>query len=419
MSLDSKAVKGLGDFVVADIKTLVARRLRGEHLYQFIRARDDLLRPARSDDSETIRLLRDQSLRGLEHTWGIVLETLRSELPGALDQLFSKLQPEFQVGGGSPQRSREHTPLDPASASTEVPKLLARACTPGPPSAQEANVSVLDTTGGRSVTFAPEIISGAEIEEPTPSIEVDNPVTDSLKKEPEKRPLPVEEPEITSPRKRAKKVTQFNANPLIGINWKPIKRNMFLCEVEEQECVFSYSGHAGFYVLRCNQLKCRKGLDQDEGTVFTSHPFRDGVALEHFAEEWHEIKSEAEIFRRFAIRVIDAKSERNVDKRDNTQTSDGRISGEDRTPPQPKAPERSTRSKGKKPERPYNVNYPKPSSAAEASTSAAASRPNETFKESFYRAGPLLSSAASITPLSDSDFDGPLDKEGHLPANVE
>ncbi|KAI0972743.1 hypothetical protein F4678DRAFT_50672 [Xylaria arbuscula] len=415
MSLDSKAVKGLGDFVLADIKALVARRLHEEHLYQFIRARDDLLRPARSDDSETIRLLRDQSLRGLEKTWGSMLQTLRSELPGTLDQLFSKLQPEFRVGGGSPLRSREHTPLTPASASTEVQRLLARAYTPGPPSALETGVSAgLDSTRGRSVTFAPDIISITESEEPTPSIELDNPVIDSVKKEPEKRPLPAEELEITSPKKRAKKTTQFNVNPLIGPSWKPIKKNMFFCEVEEQECVFSYSGHTGFYVLRCNQLRCRKGLGQDEGTVFTSHPFRDGTALGHFAKEWHEIKSEAEIFRRFAIRVIDAKSERNIDKRDNTRTvSDSHHSGEDRTPRQPKA-----RSKGKKPERPYNLNYPRPSSAAEASTSAAASHPNETFKESFYRAGPLLS-AASSTPLTDADFDAPVPKNGGPPSNVE
>lgn len=83
---------------------------------------------------------------------------------------------------------------------------------------------------------------------------------------------------------------------------KPIKRNIFLREVEQQECIFSYSEYPGFYVLRCNLVKCKKALDQDEGTIFKSHPFRNGLAEEHFTEEWHDIKSETEIFRRFAIR---------------------------------------------------------------------------------------------------------------------
>ncbi|KAI0424166.1 hypothetical protein F5Y09DRAFT_325200 [Xylaria sp. FL1042] len=398
MSLESKSIEDLGDFVVADINATVARRLREEHLYQFIRTRDDLLRLERNDDSETIRLLRHQSLRGLEKTWGSVLQTLRSELPRTLDQLFSKLQPEFRITRGSPSSSRNNTPLAPSSASIETPQPFARENTPTPEGAADVSVAgspILDNdTRGRSVTFAPEVFSVAKIEEPTIVIETGSPTIESSERSSEKRPLVAEEPESTSPKKRAKRTSQTNFKTP-GL-WKPIKRNMFLCEVEEKECIFSYGGHTGFYVLRCNLLKCRKGLGQDEGTVFTSHPFKDGLALNHFAEEWHMIVSEPEIFRKFAIRVINAESERNVDK-DNTHASDCNLPEEDLSS-RPTASQ-GPKDKGKKPQRPHSLFFPR-TPAAEASTSASAKNINETFKESFYRAGSLLSISES-TPFSD------------------
>ncbi|KAI0817239.1 hypothetical protein GGR55DRAFT_9064 [Xylaria sp. FL0064] len=404
MSFNSESAAGLGDFVLADISALVARRLREEHLCQFNRTRDDLLQLERNGDSKTSRLLRHQSLRNLEKTWASVLQTLRSDLPRTLDQLFSELQPEFQIERVPPSRSRDITPLSPSSTSIEIPKLFARANAPTPSREADASMPgspVLDSGArGRSVTFAPAVFALAKKEEPSTAIETEAPAVDlidSAEKSSEKRPLAAEERENTLPKKRAKRTPQTNFKT--PGPWKPIKRNMYLCEVEEQECIFSYSGHTGFYVLRCNQLKCRKGLGQDEGTVFTSHPFKDRLALEHFAEEWHMIDSEAEIFRKFAIRVIDAESERNVDKRDNTQTSDVNISVED-TPPRPPPSPRS-KAKGKKPERPYSLFVPR-TPAVEASTSASASNIHETFKESFYRAGPLLS-----TPLNDEDADIP------------
>ncbi|KAI1277491.1 hypothetical protein F5Y07DRAFT_407362 [Xylaria sp. FL0933] len=403
MSFNAESAAGLGDFVVADISALVARRLREEHLCQFNRTRDDLLRLERKDDSETIRILRRQSLRGLKKTWDSVLQTLRSELPRTLDQLLSELQPEFQIERVPASLSRDITPLSP-SASIEIPKPFSRANAPTPSREADASMPgspILDSGArGRSVTFAPAASAPTKNEEPSTAIETEPPVTDLIdlaEKPPEKRPLAAEGPENPLPKKRAKRTPQTNFKT--PGPWKPIKRNMFLCEVEEQECIFSYPGHTGFYVLRCNLLKCRKGLGQDEGTVFTSHPFKDGLALKHFAEEWHMIESEPEIFRKFAIRVIDAESERNVDKRDDTQTSDANALVEDTSPralPSPKS-----KAKGKKPERPYSLFVPR-TSAAEASTSASASNINETFKESFYRAGPLLS-----TPLNDEDADIP------------
>lgn len=77
---------------------------------------------------------------------------------------------------------------------------------------------------------------------------------------------------------------------------------MYLQDVKEGECIFSSDDYFGVYILRCNLVKCKKRLKQDGPIIFTSHPFRDGLALEHFAGEGHNIDSEADIFHKFAIR---------------------------------------------------------------------------------------------------------------------
>ncbi|KAI0516789.1 hypothetical protein F5B22DRAFT_606504 [Xylaria bambusicola] len=391
MSIDAGSTKGLEDFVVADINAVILKRLREEHLYHFIRARDELYRLERSDDSETIRLLRRQSLRMLEKTWRNILGTLRSELPKGLDQLLSKLQPEFQAMGGSPIRGK--TASNPPSPSTEVPRLLGRAHAPGLQTIQESGAAV---TGGPvsprkrkdSATIAPEFRVVKDIDELSIATEEAMPI-DLTNKPTQKRPLAREEVQTTSPKKKARRAPQMNLGALGSSVHRPIKTNMFLHEVKPRECIFSYGDYAGFYVLRCNQAKCKKGLGKEEGTIFTSHPFSDGLALEHFAKEWHGLSTEADIFSKFAIRVIDADSERNTDTIDKAgvPTSDGNVSGVDQLPPGA-ATDRS-RLKGKEPERRYPSRSSPKMPAAEASTSASAAYEKETFVQSFYRAGAL------------------------------
>ncbi|KAK5637087.1 hypothetical protein RRF57_012799 [Xylaria bambusicola] len=212
MSTDAGSTKGLEDFVVVDINATVLKRLREEHLYYFIRSRDELLRLERSDDSETTRLLRRQSLRVLEKTWRNVLRTLRSELPKKLDELLSKLQPEFQAKGGSPRCSRGSTPSTPPSPSTEVPRFLARAHTSEPLCVQESGAAVTDRPASprkrkNSATVAPEFRVVKDIDEPTIASEEDTTI-DLTNKPTEKRPLTRDEVQSTSPRKKTKKTSQ-------------------------------------------------------------------------------------------------------------------------------------------------------------------------------------------------------------------
>lgn len=115
MAIDGDPAGGLEAAAVADIEMLVAKRLREEHLQHFLRTRDELLRLQRPDDSETIRLLRRRQLHTLKEAWDGVLRALRSELPGALDQLFASLEPEFQERPPS-VRVSDAAPSAPAAA---------------------------------------------------------------------------------------------------------------------------------------------------------------------------------------------------------------------------------------------------------------------------------------------------------------
>ncbi|KAJ3557353.1 hypothetical protein NPX13_g9944 [Xylaria arbuscula] len=251
----------------------------------------------------------------------------------------------------------------------------------------------IPSTRHNSTTAAPEFRVVKDIDELSPVVEAESSIIDLTKRKTDKRPLASGGADSIAPRKKAKRTSQLDLKSLGPSAYKPIKKNIFLREIGEQECIFSYGDYAGFYVLRCNQVKCKKELSLSEATIFTSHPFWDALALQHFSEEWHGLTSEDEVFRKFAIRVIDADSERNTDNR-NAQESEGDFTGEGLS--YQKKGSLKKRAYGKWPERWYNSSEPM-TPAAEASTSESATHSNETFKESFYRAGTLLSIAESTS----------------------
>lgn len=211
-------------------------------------------------------------------------------------------------------------------------------------------------------------------------------------------------------------------------------------QVKDEECIFSRAGYQGVYVLRCDIGRCKKKLGREGPTIFTSHPFKDRLALDHFEGEVHQINYESDIFRRFAIRGMplphllidvinlapsltakqswtqllnvssrlasigyspntplskcrmtesstDFSALGNLEKKDADDSGVGNRNGDDETL-RPTNTQQSS-DKGKKPERPYNLYVPSRASA-EPSTSASAAHANETFEASFYRAGPNM-----------------------------
>ncbi|KAI1186477.1 hypothetical protein F5B17DRAFT_431485 [Nemania serpens] len=334
MATDTESAEELGSAAVADISAFVARRFREEHLYHFIRSRDELLRLERPDDSETIRLLRSQYLRSLEKTWDSVLQTLRTELPKALDQLFSNFKPEFRGSVNNSGLAQEPTTL-----------------------------TVRTTAVDKDIDDKREISIGER-----------DSVFDSADEAYKKRALDPEMPTTTSPEKKTGGhlglvVSDFLKTP----GYKaPIKRSTSLYKVEDEECIFSRSGYQGVYVLRCDIGRCKMKFGRNGPTIFTSHPFRDRLALDHFDGEVHHINSESEIFWRFAIRgmlfprpnhnqhraiakgqaVMDADTERNLEKKDPGVG----VANSDDVSLRPTNPQKSSnKGKGKEPERPYNL----------------------------------------------------------------
>ncbi|KAI0857848.1 hypothetical protein F4860DRAFT_487933 [Xylaria cubensis] len=394
MGNDVESPEGVGAVIIADIKSMVAERLRDEYLHRFIRLRNVLLLSDRPDGSKTMRLLSQPYVRDLEKKWDSTLQTLRSELPKTLDKLFNSLQPEFQEAAGFPA-----SPLDLASSPPPVSKETRHVenHTFEPIHVQAAGASVNTspaTNRARSVTVAPSTTVVKEAEKPSAVNKAENPVSDLADEPSKKRTLDPAEPEITPVSKKSKKTPQTQ-NGITGFRM-PIKKSMDIRDVKEGECVFSFDNYFGVYVLRCSLVKCKKRLKQDGPIVFTSHPFRNGLAFDHFDGDSHNIESEEEIFRRFAIRVLGTSTERNIEKKGDSVFDSS--SSEVDLPSQLLSPTKS-RDKGKKPERSYNLHSPcKP----EASTSESASRVTETFRESFYRAGPLSSIPGSTLPSKNN-----------------
>ncbi|KAI1132458.1 hypothetical protein F5Y10DRAFT_231194 [Nemania abortiva] len=369
MVTDDASAEGFGATVIADISALVARRLREKHLYSFICSRDALLRLQRPSDPEAIQQFHVRSLRDLEETWHSELQILRSELPKALDQVFDNLKPEFQAMGRSSSPEND-TP------TTMLPELT------------EAPVASTSINPTPKIRIRPSLLSIKEDERPDPEIKsVDN-MPKSVDKHSNKRPSGLISPATSQPQKKTKKTYE-----------SPIKKTIYGYDLDDEESIFTYGGYSGVYVLRCNQVQCKKRLYQDGPTIFRSHPFENNVALDHFGGAPHKMDSEPEIFRKFAIRVLDADSDRNYKKTNAPKPGSSLLDGDLASQPasQPTSPSKA-KDKGKKPEWPYNLSSLR-TMAAEASTLAPAANIAEAVGDSINIASPRSDDSGELPPL--------------------
>lgn len=114
-----------------------------------------------------------------------------------------------------------------------------------------------------------------------------------------KRPASLQDEELGSPRPLKKKTTTKKA----GVrDRKTIKKA--ISSAKEDECVFRYEGHEGFYVLRCNVATCKKraGIGSSEPIYFREHPFGDSAAWKHFTLRGHQVKDQNEAFIKYAAK---------------------------------------------------------------------------------------------------------------------
>ncbi|KAH8647217.1 hypothetical protein BX600DRAFT_555465 [Xylariales sp. PMI_506] len=107
---------------------------------------------------------------------------------------------------------------------------------------------------------------------------------------PNKRPIAANVPLTESPRKRQKR----------HVYAKEIRRGL----LKPREHSFRYQGFEGEYVIRCNRTTCKE-ISNSKTIFFQCHPFKTGKAMDHFGGPGHNIKSEEQIFMRYAYKVVD------------------------------------------------------------------------------------------------------------------
>ncbi|KAI1817756.1 hypothetical protein GGS20DRAFT_582256 [Poronia punctata] len=337
----------------ADTVAALARKgLRDEAFARVAAMRDAALPPGHPDGQ--------QFTGGMQHIFEGILDgvfrIIRDELPKTLDTLFDDLLQEFRGGGASV------TPITPAPTSGPVAK----------PALVDANAEPV---------YAPTTADRSQ-----------SPVLGSVSGPHNKRASEQDEP-CPAPKKRAKRTSQTTGKVSIR---KPIQ----LWAVRDDECIFRYKDCEGFFVLRCNFRKCKKDVRIDAPIVFTSYPFADGLASEHFKWAGHKVSlEESAIFDKFAIPVEGATAEQNLSKdhrgcRAGSSSTSLFVSS-------PEIPQVSP-NKGKAPETPVNQHRRHTTTTAKAS------------------AGPSQAPVARmhVTPLDILPFPAPARDPGDVDIDV-
>ncbi|KAI8632206.1 hypothetical protein F5Y19DRAFT_419934 [Xylariaceae sp. FL1651] len=379
---DADPSEGLGARAMVELNNVIGCTLREKYLDPLNRQRDDLLRPQYPDDSGTTRYLRAKQLRVVEETWDSLIRTLQSELPRMLDTLLNELQEEFRKAGNSTTRLQYTAPLTPPTTSKELTQTTNQIIDPirAPASFMPTRPIVND----REHSVTPPIFADIENDQEPATItcpgvtEAGSPVSHPPACPSMKRPSNSEEAS-SNPKKKAKRTPQTRRP---NANEAPTKEPVSLrdCQVDKGECIYRYGDHPGYYNLRCNASRCKNRLGRDEPIYFTSHPFRNGLAMEHFGGEGHAIKTEKEIFRKYARKVIDAKREYNVEKIKGQGVPGSIIvPSKPNLASPPKSPSIS-RDKGKQPERVINLNQPWTTAGEKKHTKASTSTSTSKFQ---------------------------------------
>ncbi|KAI0200336.1 hypothetical protein F4808DRAFT_429471 [Astrocystis sublimbata] len=389
MVSDNQPSEGVGLSIVTDIEAIISTRLRNGQAPDLDRLKNAISLLDLPSDSNTIRLLRQTYLQDLKKKRNATLRSLRSELRITLDQLFNKL--EADLDEAADQSISPSILVSTAQSEMTMPPTAANSSDPKPAPASSKPLTTTPTADGvRSVISTKNTAMMGESGQTSTAFKAVN--SEAL----QKRALDPEQ-SVTAPVSKKTKTAQTGSKTSSS-ELRP-KSSKHFADVKEDECIFRYENFTGLYILRCNNAKCKRTLKQDGPVIFTSHPFRNGLALDHFDGQPHNIDSEEVVFRRFAFRIVDAANERNTEERlDIDLIFDSSCSDSDMSSI-PARPNKS-KDKGKRPDTQYDLQSPH---AAEASSSNSAStKTSETFRQSFYRAGHDPSIPDPTVPSGDS-----------------
>ncbi|KAI1323918.1 hypothetical protein F5Y16DRAFT_327901 [Xylariaceae sp. FL0255] len=384
---------------VNNISHHVKTELRTKHLENYVRMKNEILHFERPEDPDAYRFLRHDLLRNLEGRWNDFLQLLQAKLPDAIDRALEDVKQDFYNASGNANYTNavlEPSPLPLGDSSQDRPRapIAPMSNYNTPENSQQVTAKSPQTPkspGGKRKNST--VVAGSG-----------EPQTDRHEKggSSPKRPVDPETPE-ESPKKKAKRTIAVH-NQKTSSHTGPKIKEVSQRDLENGEFKFKYEGYEGFYVLRCNQARCKKQAGRDGPIIFKSDPFKTGLAKNHFSNKSHaNAESESAIFSKYALRVTDM-SDREANN--SVPISIRSVEQTPKTPPLPTNPSPS-RSKGKQPVRPFNF-FNEPTEPAVASTSAAAAKDKVSFADSFYLAGPgtyRSGTADTATACGDDDSD--------------
>ncbi|KAK6849724.1 hypothetical protein PG995_013557 [Apiospora arundinis] len=330
--------------IQAIVVECVGEKLRHQDLETFDKEQDEALRNIPSNVKSVTWFAEQHKLyiaKCREY-----LEHVRPELHRAIDTLIDNLEEEAVR---SPDGQSEavtfrapHTPLMPGLTSNAFPGRSAPVFTFGPsqPRAPEAAMDALSGRGSsptrsetmlaedsrpaaRRAVFEPLFVDpdvvGGQIEadnsspiDPAPPracADILSTATDAPSGS--KRRTGNEVTREESNKRRRCSLPNDNDAPF-GNPRTPKLKPIDLAQVKPDECIFRYKDMPGFYVLRCNNTKCKERLRTNGPYYFRAHPFQWNRAVNHFGGDGHGIKKEDGMFRSYARKVSDATEERNL-----------------------------------------------------------------------------------------------------------
>ncbi|KAK8058846.1 hypothetical protein PG994_009294 [Apiospora phragmitis] len=281
MTAPGAGAESFRDNIQAIVSEAVGKRLRHEGLDTLDKERDEALRQQIPKNVKAFVWFTEQN-QLYDAKCREYLEHVRPELHHAIDTLIDSLEGEFLTGShGQIEAVSLRTPQTPRSASTGFPIRQGQVGTFGP-SQPRAPEAAMDALSGRAIS--PSRSATMLAEDPRPAAHRGVPADFFINSD----------HDVPSDSDRT-----------------PKRSPISLAQVKPDECVFRYKDLPGFYVLRCNNRKCKK-KHHTTPFYFQAHPFQWNRALNHFVDLGHNTKQDDRIFKIYAHEVSDATEERNL-----------------------------------------------------------------------------------------------------------
>lgn len=268
------------------LRDTIGSKLRREELEPLERARDEALRTMDRDVKDPFAFFLEHAAR-YELGCQEVLRCAKPVLYEAINKMLEELEPKLlspENMGARPQPIRDDANEVSKLSSSNIPLATTHTHSRSPSLEQEVDINAGQSSLANTAPVAPSVTEAGSPVDPFQSGR--------------KRPAPPQNDERSCiPGKKRSKKASAHDRP-------KIKRQ--IPSAKADECVFMYRDYAGFYVLRCDKMACKKraGVASSDPFYFRRHPFGDSTALKHF-DTGHRIKDKNdkdELFLKYAVK---------------------------------------------------------------------------------------------------------------------